>query len=356
MKGKVSGFIALAMVAGLLAVGVPANAREHRTIWVHHGQSIQKAVNRAHPGDRIIVLDGVYHQSVLIRKNNLTLIGRHAVIKPPAQAPDNLCTLAFGPSGICVIAKDVDPNTGEVFTYVRNVRISGFTVRDFEAMGIAAYGSKHVVVRHNRALNNGEYGVVSFNSSGNRYIENVASGAGEAGFYYGDSPDADAVIWGNVAYDNLFGTLIRNASEGVIAHNRTYENCVGTLFLAGAPGPATDWTYTHNKVWDNDKACAATEEGAPALSGVGVMISGASHIRVVHNWITHNHPKGETAVSGGVVVIGSIADPSFVPNHNLVAHNVIEHNVPYDIVYDGSGADNIFTHNYCATSVPGGLC
>jgi parallel beta-helix repeat protein len=321
---------------------------------VRHGQSIQAAVNHAHPGDTIVVRHGVYHEAVQIRKNNITLRGHHAVIVPPAQAPDTLCA-QIGLAGICVLAKGVDPVTGAVSIPVRGVHISGFTIRDFPAFGILAYGSHGIVIKHNHAYNNAGYGIVSFVSSHNKFLDNVATGAEEAGFYYGDSPHADALIHGNVSHDNALGFFLRNASHGVVRGNKSYENCVGLLVLAGAPGPAGHWTLKHNNITDNDRVCAANEE-APPLSGIGVLLSGSNHVRVLHNWINDNHPKGDTVASGGVLVMTSIADPSFLPHHNLVKHNVIRRNKPYDVFYDGTGSHNRFPDNWCGVSVPEHIC
>lgn len=38
------------------------------------GQSIQAAVDRARPGDTVLLKPGVYHQSVQIRTNGITLL------------------------------------------------------------------------------------------------------------------------------------------------------------------------------------------------------------------------------------------------------------------------------------------
>ncbi|MDP9233789.1 MAG: right-handed parallel beta-helix repeat-containing protein [Actinomycetota bacterium] len=350
---RLSGFMALTMVAGFLALAAPANASV--TFWVHHGQSIQAAINAAHHGDRIVVTHGVYREALQLRKDDITLEGHHAVIVPPEHAPNRLCT-QFGLSGICVLAKEVDPTTGVVEAPVSGDHISGFTIRGFDGFGIMTYGSQWTVIRHNRAFNNADYGITSFNSSHNSFIDNVATGASEAGFYFGDSPQADAVIHGNVSHDNQFGFFIRDASHGVIRDNRSYENCIGTLFLAGAPGPASDWTYTHNRVWDNDKACPANpDEGSPPLSGIGVLLAGSDHVRVVRNWIARNHPGGPTPAAAGIAVITSIAAP-FAPVDNLVKHNVILHNSPLDVIYDGTGSGNRFVDNLCATSTPAGIC
>jgi pectin methylesterase-like acyl-CoA thioesterase len=65
-------------VAGLLAVPATSFAD---VIDVFPGESIQHAVNRAHHGDVIKVHEGIYHQSVAIRKNGLTLKGSGTDLK-----------------------------------------------------------------------------------------------------------------------------------------------------------------------------------------------------------------------------------------------------------------------------------
>jgi pectin methylesterase-like acyl-CoA thioesterase len=46
------------------------------TIVVGPGESIQAAVNKANPGDTVLVKPGVYHQSVQIRTDGITLRAR----------------------------------------------------------------------------------------------------------------------------------------------------------------------------------------------------------------------------------------------------------------------------------------
>jgi hypothetical protein len=45
------------------------------TFHVRPGQSIQRAVDRAHPGDRIEIAPGVYEEAVIVEIENLTLAG-----------------------------------------------------------------------------------------------------------------------------------------------------------------------------------------------------------------------------------------------------------------------------------------
>src|SRR5438105_9764612 len=112
--------IIAACAAGLgiaLSSGAAASAWAPRTIVVGPGQSIQAAIDRASPGDTVLVKPGVYHQSVQIRTDGITLRGSGdfrggTVLVPPAEFPKTPCNSAFGPTGICVLATKLDTKTG----------------------------------------------------------------------------------------------------------------------------------------------------------------------------------------------------------------------------------------------------
>jgi nitrous oxidase accessory protein NosD len=300
---------------------------------VRPGESIQKAIKAADPGDTIVVLGGVHHESVVIKKDGISLRGDDAVLKPPAK-PTSSC----GASGFCVQADDVS--------------ISGFTVRNFPASGIIAIGARNAKFVTNRAFNNGEYGIAAFSSPGTRMIANLTSGSDDAGLYVGDSPHADATVVANETYDNFLGILVRNALHGKIVGNRVHNNCLGMLFLADAPGPAGAFGVSGNKVVNNTRACPAFED-APPLSGVGIALLGARGMESKGNHIVHNVPSGPTGFSGGVVVTKGFGGTA--PTNNTVVGNTILRNKP-DIFWDKSGSGNRFKPNNCKTSKPGGLC
>ena len=180
---------------------------------------------------------------------------------------------------------------------------------------------------------------------------NTATGSDDAGFYVGDSPDANATLLGNRAADNLFGFFVRNAEHGTIGVNRTHDNCVGMLFLGDAPGPAGAFSVVANDVSHNTKACPAGE--GPPFSGVGIGIQGAHDMDVRVNRIVDNVPSGPTDATGGVVLMAGFGGTG--PSNNRVTRNAILRNST-DIVWDGSGSGNVLQPNSCETSDPAGLC
>jgi nitrous oxidase accessory protein NosD len=327
----------------------------HAKVVVRPGESIQAAVDAADPGQTITVLAGTYRENVVITKDAITLRGRGARLVPPDAPAPNACS---GPDpatvGICVLGQ-INFDTGEVLRPVEDVTISGFRLRDFPDAGILALGAKDATFANNVALNDDEYGLTAFVSTGTRMLFNRASGAEEAGFYIGDSPQADATLVGNIATDSRFGILWRNAEGGAAVANLVHGNCVGIMVLSGIPGlPGTagGLSMRANVIRANTRPCEESEEG-PALSGVGIAIAGAHDNRVTGNRITGNVPSGPTEFSGGVAVVTDFLGAA--PNNNLVQGNVVLGNDP-DLFWDGTGSGNRFRHNRCRTSDPAGLC
>ncbi len=349
--------VALAALLLMLVAGpASAQAKRKRFEFVGPGGSIQAAVDAARPGDKILV-KGVHRENVAITTNGISLRGLGAVLRPPATPAQNACVDPSDPSGsingFCVLGEG-NFDTGEVTREVRNVTVSGFRIRGFSASGIFAFGAHNATFEGNVAKDNAEYGLAAFSSTGTRFLFNRASGSGEAGIYVGDSPKADALLWGNETSDNLFGIFVRNALGGKAVLNASHDNCLGVLVLGDAPGPAGDFRFIANRVSNNTKACPGNEEEmSDPVSGVGFALSGATGVNILGNRITGNVPSGESLFSGGVVV--AKGDGGTAPTDNRVRGNVILRNQT-DLVWDESGTGNVFRRNLCRTSTPAGLC
>ena len=138
--------LAIALGTGMASAAQASAAQASSVIVVGPGQSIQAAINAARPGDTVFVKPGVYHQSVQIRTNGITLRGSGAfhggtVLVPPKHFPKTLCNGGFGPTGVCVLAKSINPKTGAVLVPVRNDTVTGLLVTGFPGNGVFGYGT-----------------------------------------------------------------------------------------------------------------------------------------------------------------------------------------------------------------------
>jgi parallel beta-helix repeat protein len=357
-------FVMAACAAGLgigLSVGTAASSWASTTIVVGPGQSIQAAIDEASPGDTVLVEPGVYHETVQIRTDGITLRGSGdsrggTVLEPPESIPETLCNGVFGPTGVCILAKDVDTETGAVNTPVNNDTVTGILVRDFEGNGVFGYGTTGLKVTDVTAIDDGDYGISRFVSTGTVFTGDTAIGNDEAGFYVGDSPDANTVVRGNEAFGNQFGIFIRHARGVDVTGNRASGNCQGIMVLDdGQPGGAGNVNVARNTVTGNNKFCPAEGDTPVNLQGGGILLLGATHTTVADNTVSGNN--GRQINSGGIVVASAQeltggSDPAF----DTIVTNTAFGNHPADLIWDRSGTGVAFVFNHCGTSIPPGLC
>src|SRR4051794_34841753 len=166
--------VCAAVFAGLVFTGVGRAASNPTcTVEVVAGQSIQDAINGAATGATVCVGPGTYQENLLINKDGITLKGagpEKTVLEPPAQARPFCPVLEIPPigpedlgvNGICV--GDLDPQ-GKVLRTLNDVRVTGFTVRDFSGVGIVFAGTNRLRADHNVAASNKYYGITAFLSA-----------------------------------------------------------------------------------------------------------------------------------------------------------------------------------------------
>lgn len=363
-------------VAGAMALAIPltaasatvasASGREpaaaqHRTIVVWPGQSIQAAVNRARPGDTVFVERGVYHQMVVIRKNRISLLGagdthRGTVLEPPSRRRHNICSGAFGPTGVCILARKVNLKNGKVRRQVRHVRVKGFYITRFRGSGVFGYGVNGLDVTHVAAIRDGEYGISRFDSTNTLFVHDRAVGNKEAGFYVGDSPHANALVRFDRAVGNQIGIFIRHARDVAVIKNSVSKNCQGVLVLddsqRGGAGNAFIWK---NHVFRNNKFCRKSEDTPVSLQGGGILLLGATDTVVRTNLVTGN--RGRSLNSGGIVVASARpVTHGRNPKNIRIGRNLAFGNRPADLIWDGTGTGISFVDNHCGRSLPPGLC
>jgi parallel beta-helix repeat protein len=211
----VASGVALAMGVGSAAAGSSV---------VGSGESIQKAVYAADPGDTIVVR-GVHKEDVVIRKDGIKLRGEDAVIEPPAKA-DSPCSKEFGPEGICVLG-DVDLQTGKVSRYAKNVSLSGFTVRGFKGTGIDVGAARDATVTKIRAIGN-QNGIGTGLSVGTKILSNVVRNSGDDGIGLEDSRAV------TIAKNDVEGTskgaaiFLKGGTNATVVNNDLTDNLYGT--------------------------------------------------------------------------------------------------------------------------------
>jgi parallel beta-helix repeat protein len=254
----------VALAAGIGSAGAQSSV-------VGPGESIQKAVNAADPGDTIVVR-GVHREDVVIRKDGIKLRGEDAVIEAPTRAKaDSPCSKTFGPEAICVLG-DVNIKTGELTgPRVRDVSVSGFTIRGFKVAGkgdssafvIDVTAARNATVVGNRVIGNVAGGIVASRSVnttvannhviGNpktsatgivvevarntTVVKNVVKSIPEGENAIEVSEGIDTTIEGNDLIGNWVGVFVIDSTATKILANDTSRSGIVGIFMAG-PKPA----------------------------------------------------------------------------------------------------------------------
>jgi parallel beta-helix repeat protein len=337
----------------------PAQAAPHHTIIVPPGTgTISAAVAGAHAGDTIKLLAGTFFDSVFINVP-LHISGAGATrttIRPQATS-HNPCNVE-GVNGLCVSGPRDKHGNPERAKPLRGVTIDGLRVTGFTGSGVFGMNTDGLTVHDVWADRNDAYGIARFVSTRSTFAHNTASYNGEAGFYVGDSPNAQSVVIDNSADHNGFGVFLRDSTQVTASGNRVWGNCIGIFALnsgEGAPGdlPAGDYRITDNAAWANDKACPAGEH--PPFSGVGIGVFGVHDSLVRNNTVIANQPSGASVGSGGIVLASTKASGGADPSNNSIYDNDLNENQPADIASDRTGHGNRISANLCSTTLPGDL-
>ena len=257
--------LTLLVASGLALLAGVGSATADSSV-VGPGESIQKAIKAADPGDTIIVR-GVHREDVFIGKNGIKLRGDDAVIEAPTIAKaDSPCSKASGPTAICVLG-DFNFETDEVNKRVRDVSVSGFTIRGFkdkDTYVIDVLAARNATVVGNRITGNVAGGIAFGLSVDTTIAKNHVIGNPEsvrdginveassrttiAKNHVIGSPKTDAAgivvvdssrttVAGNDRIDDLdFGVILIDSTETEILSNDITDSTASGMLILGSPG------------------------------------------------------------------------------------------------------------------------
>ncbi|OQR62854.1 hypothetical protein B6E66_17465 [Streptomyces maremycinicus] len=371
----------LACTAALIGTGIGAAppVAHHTVHVVHPGESIQKAVDAAEPGDTVLLTRGTYHESVDVSTPGLTLrgVGRGTVLEPAKTAGTTAPTTGSGTAkdpkgskdskgskgtkaatgcaasgnGICVV--------GTKDHHVDDVTVASLTVRGFAKTGLYATEADGLTVRHVTADRNGVWGIATEHSVHGLFRHNTARDNGDAGLFLantvkeelGATDTEGTVVERNRLEGNRIGVTVRRLRNLTVAGNQITGNCAGVFVVGDENKPKAGFvTVRDNRIERNNKSCPKTAR-LDALQGTGIVLTGAEDSLVTHNVIKDN--VGKSPLSGGIVLFKSFVGTT--SERNRISDNLLRGNSP-DLVNTDTGKGNTFEGNSCRSSKPAGLC
>ena len=311
------------LVASGVALATAIGSAQAANKVVGPGESIQKAVNAADPGDTIVVR-GVHREDVIITKNGIKLRGEgDAVIEAPARAGSPCSKFGGVLVAICVVG-DFNPETGEITgPRVRDVSISGFTFRGFNDKGafvIDVVAARNVTVVGNRITGNVANGIAFGLSVNSTIANNHVIGSPEppeVGILDGGASRNTKIV-NNVVRGYDLGIEVGENTNTTIAGNDLIGNDLGVLLIES----------TGTKILSNDITDSTS---------VGTVILDSTGTKIVSNDIS----RGETGIS--------IFGPQRANNAKVVGNNISggEAGIYVADAHGGSFAGNTIRNN-CA--------
>ena len=283
-------FVSGVLIFSGLFLASPAHSQAVSAFIVPDDQpTIQDAINAAVPGTTIVIRTGTYRESIVIKKDNLRLVG------------------AEEPGTVIIDGKELVDVTGIHLVNASRIEIRGLVIQNFDGFvgpgtqdyraGILIEGGRANTIRHNHLRSNGS-NLVLDRSDNNKITGNTLTFAKHAGILIKNGSDGNA-IKGNAAYDNDHRPLTLPSSE--------IPGC-GILITDGSKG---------NAVKDNDLF----------RNGRGIMLDHGSNDNQVIGNMLHDNVKFGIAVFAG-------DNPA---RDNLLTDNVAINNA-FRLVTTGEGA------------------
>jgi parallel beta-helix repeat protein len=264
----------VALAAGIGSAGAESSV-------VGPGESIQKAIDAADPGDTIVVR-GVHREDVVIRKDGIKLRGEDAVIEaPPRAKADSPCSKTFGPEAICVLG-DANIKTGKLTgPRVSDVSVSGFTFRGFKdtTFMIEVLGARNATVVGNRITGNVANGITFGGSVNITIAKNHVIGNPE--------PAEHGILVGSSSRAKIVNNVVRSYEFGINVEENTNTTVAGNDLIGNEVG-VTDLESTGTKILSNDITDSTV---------VGTIILDSTGTKIVSNDISRS---GET----GITILG----------------------------------------------------
>ncbi|MFO7678020.1 MAG: NosD domain-containing protein [Thermoplasmatota archaeon] len=307
---------------------------------VTHFNQIQKAIDKASEGDRIIVYAGTYNENIVINKTSLNVFGEDPTITiiegTGVDNTVNITNQSVDFSGF-TIKNSGDSSTNAVVYITANKCKIIDTIITGGNHGIYLNNCDHTTIYFNTIISNSGEGIYLYESSNNEITQNNINNNENGIFSYKSS--------NNVFYDNpsirsnrVNGILLKESSTyNTITSNNISKNSKNGVYLLDQCNYNKD--ISNNDIYENIDS--------------GIRIENSSHNYKINNNVVRKNKNYGFIVVGSYNMIQSciISDNE---RHGLFLfaddNSTIEKNTIHSNLFDGIRLHNS-TNNYIHTNV-----
>lgn len=260
----------------LASMALTAAVAQAATLTVKAGESIQAAVKRAAPGDRIEVEPGLYKETVFIDKDRIELRG---IVR----------------EGAWPVLDGEGQRNDAVLVSGHGVSIERLWVKRYKGNGIMTQGANNFRIAYNVVEGPTFYAIFPQFGQNGLVAHNIAFGAEDAAIYVGMSRNVDVIH--NETYASNIGIESENSHDVLIDNNYVHDNTIGiaTTLLPGLPVKEADRLIVRNNVVARNNMKNIAPPGAingTAPPGLGILVLGTDHTTVEGNLIRENDGIG----------------------------------------------------------------
>ena len=306
--------------------------------------TLQLAIAKAQPGDRIVLDAGTYpgNNIVPVGKHDITITGvdRNAVVLDGANRRRN---------GIVVHADGVS---------ILNMSARNFLENAFYWDGADRYRASFLTAWNVRGygiyIEDGEDGIID---------HSYVSGAADAAYYIGECKPCRATVANVVAVRSAVGYSGTN-STGVLIRDSVWSGngagIVPNTYANEALPPEAGTTIVRNVITRSGRERVPIHTALAGFVGIGIAVAGGSGNVIRENRVTGSERYGVAVFSTARYVTFNPAvrepGPRWRPRGNRVTGNVVTGSGWADLVLaSGSGLHNCFAANTVGTTLPARL-
>jgi hypothetical protein len=321
-------------------------------------KTIQKAIDNAGKGTKILVPNGTYKEGVHVlthKKDGVKLIGN---AKDPSKVTLEGKGLKGGPSQNGVMINSAD-----------GVTVQGFHAQHYKANGFFAVNVDGYTFKNLIANEVGAYGLYAFNSLGGTMTDSEAFYNNDSGMYVGQTPKQTkpkrTILKNLVSWGNVLGYSGTNSRYVTITKSKFFNNGLGVVpnvLTSEKFPPAEENVISDNDIfWNNFNyrntpapfpSTSASTGGTPYPIGGGVLLFGGQNTTVEGNRIWGNYLFGAGEISQ-ILDADKLGDAAPIKNNtfknNVFGKSGLAGNAQdlngRDLFYSGDGSGNCFEGN-----------